>query len=88
MLGRLARTIRERLLRSPQVAPGGVAPSAPPWQRSYRYASVVDRRSSLPVIDLRRSRDDVHESAGPARTVRDRLLRSPQVAPGGVAASA
>ncbi|MGE0145223.1 MAG: hypothetical protein AB7T19_18205, partial [Planctomycetota bacterium] len=55
------RMIRERLLRSPQVAPGGVAASAPPWQRSYSYASVVDRRSSLPVIDLRRSRDDVHE---------------------------
>ncbi|MGE0143346.1 MAG: hypothetical protein AB7T19_08685 [Planctomycetota bacterium] len=30
----LARTIRERLLRSPQVAPDGVATSAPPWQRS------------------------------------------------------
>ncbi|MGE0145122.1 MAG: hypothetical protein AB7T19_17695 [Planctomycetota bacterium] len=42
----LARIIRDHLLRSPQVAPGGVATSAPPWQRSYGYASVVDRRSS------------------------------------------
>ncbi|MGE0144666.1 MAG: hypothetical protein AB7I19_16520, partial [Planctomycetota bacterium] len=57
----LARTPRERLLRSPQIAPGFVAASAPPWQRSHGYASVVARRSSLPSIDLRRSRDDVHE---------------------------
>ncbi|MGE0144264.1 MAG: hypothetical protein AB7I19_11760 [Planctomycetota bacterium] len=57
----LARITRERPLRSPQFAPDGVATSAPPWQRSYSYASVVDRRSSLPGIDLRRSRDDVHE---------------------------
>ncbi|MGE0144307.1 MAG: hypothetical protein AB7I19_12140, partial [Planctomycetota bacterium] len=78
----------DRLLRSSQLAPGGVAASAPPWQRSYSYASVVDRRSSLPGIDLRRSRDDVHESSGLALTIGDRLLRSSQLAPGGVAASA
>ncbi|MGE0142759.1 MAG: hypothetical protein AB7T19_05655 [Planctomycetota bacterium] len=84
----LARIIRERLLRSPQLAPGGVATSAPPWQRSYGYASVVDRRSSLPDIDLQRSRDDVHEQSGLARIIRERLLRSPQLAPGGVATSA
>ncbi|MGE0145518.1 MAG: hypothetical protein AB7T19_19695, partial [Planctomycetota bacterium] len=60
----LARTLRERLLRSPQVQPGGVAASAPPWQRSYSYASVVDQRSSLPDIDLWQSRDDVHEGSG------------------------